>query len=234
MSNNDRVVNLYGDDLSWRAKRRGANISSQRMDDLDSRCIEYAFFLRRKRRNNFRSVDLGCGDGVQSFLLALLGYEAFAYDQEPLPHDVLSAKATYGRMRFKFRQCDLADLNTVKFPNNGVDICYSQRFIHYLHPTEARQLLEKVTKSMTRGGHLFISASGKNTEIGRAHPFRDLPLNKRFASIESTTAKKHSIHDPITVYSLGEFEEMMNLCGFETVDVWESDFGNLKGVFAKE
>lgn len=229
-----KVVNLYGDSLRNWAKRRGANISSQRIDDLDERCLEYAVSLKRKSRKNFRSLDLGCGTGVQGVRLSLLGYESHLYDQEDLPPPVRAIQDLYELMRLRYHKCNLADLSNVKLPPNGVDICYSQRFIHYLRYAEAEQLLRRIVKSMTPGGHLFISASGKSSEIGTAHPERNEPIRKRFAAIDPRYAEKHSIFDPICVYSAQELEKLMWDVGFITVDLWESDFGNVKGIFSKD
>ena len=87
---------------------------------------------------------------------------------------------------------------------------------------------------MTRGAHFFLSASGKNSEIGNSHPLRDANIRKRFDRIRSDTAEKHDILEPICVYTPRELEELMWGAGFITVDLWESGFGNVKGVFSKE
>jgi SAM-dependent methyltransferase len=229
----DKVINLYGDRLQSDVGRKGANISSQRIDDLDAQCLQYALNLKRSARRNFRSIDLGCGTGIQGVRLSLMGYESHLYDQEPIPEVLQSLRKLYELMRLRYHQGNLAKSKDIKFPTNGVDVCYSQRFIHYLRYNEALVLFMRVAKSMTPGGHVFVSASGLGSEIGLSHPQRNQPIKTRFAKIDHDTARKHSIFEPICVYSPNELKELMEAAGFLHINIWESSFGNIKGVFSK-
>ena len=228
-------LNLYGDVLPRSVGRSGANISSQRMDDLDGLCLDFALKLKLKGRRKFRALDVGCGDGIQGLRLALIGYESHLYDKEPLPEKAYGPREIYQIASMKFHRHDLTDSSKKSlFPSNGVDICYSQRFIHYLRFTEAVTLLTRIRNSMARGGHLFISASGLASEIGEAHPHRNQPVERRFERLELPIREKHSIFEKICVYSPDDLERLCVRAGFITIDLWQSGFGNVKGIFSKE
>lgn len=65
-------LNLYGDTLSKTTGIHGADISSQRIDDLDKENIKYVL-----EGCNFRGLDVGCGYGFHSIRLSLLNAEMY-------------------------------------------------------------------------------------------------------------------------------------------------------------
>ncbi|MEL8056304.1 MAG: class I SAM-dependent methyltransferase, partial [Pseudomonadota bacterium] len=207
-------LNLYGDKLPAYTGRRGANISSQRVDDLDRLCNMHSARLHIKGRKKLRTVDLGCGDGIQGLRFSLYGYESYLYDKEALPREILALRSVYPLVKFKFRKCDLSDVSNVKLPPNGVDICYSQRSIHYLDFFTARNLLSKVCDRMSSAGLLFISASGLSSEIGHAHPDKLKSVEQRYSKLPIKMANNHSIHDEICVYSSDDLEKLGRQAGF--------------------
>src|SRR6478672_1212817 len=64
-------LNRYGDTLIQTTGSHGADISIQRMDDLDITATSYALELRKKKANS-AALDLGCGGGVQGLRFASL------------------------------------------------------------------------------------------------------------------------------------------------------------------
>lgn len=225
-------LNDYGDALPKNTGKSGANISSQRMDDLDDMCIKYAQELNVSKRKQYKALDLGCGDAIMGLNLSLAGYKVLLYDEAPIPKMLYEIRDSYSRVSLKFRNIDLSKTKKSDFPINGVDIIYSQRFLHYLKYREAKQLLIHACRGITSGGHLFISVSGINSEIGLAHPQREKPVQTRFAKIRQDIADKHSIQKPICVYSKEELVTLIESIGFMKIHIWESGFGNIKGVFS--
>ncbi len=70
-------LNLYGDKVVATTGTHGADIASQRMDDLDKKCIEYALQLHDR---DVYALDIGCGLGIQGVRLAVLGVKTLLID----------------------------------------------------------------------------------------------------------------------------------------------------------
>ena len=79
-------INLYGDKLLGTSGRHGADISSQRMDELDRTTIVFAAQMEDRECT---AVDLGCGSGAHGLRLAALGLKSILIDQLPIEQTVL-------------------------------------------------------------------------------------------------------------------------------------------------
>jgi hypothetical protein len=225
-------LNLYGDVKLSSHTKFGQDIASQRFDELDRSCTRFALNLLDKGRKVNRAVDLGSGKGIQGVRLGLMGFETVIYDIEPMPNLIEEVRKLYPLCKIKKIRTDLQNIKPEFFPQ-AIDICYSQRFIHYLRFNDAVLLLKKVFANMRSGGRLFISASGLHSEIGRAHPQHDLPASERYARIEPAMAEKHDIYAPICPYSETELVELCRTSGFALIAADTSEFGNVKAIFER-
>src|SRR3984885_6710132 len=205
------------------APKYGTDVSSKRMDELDTRAVRYSLNLERKRKRFLNFVDLGAGLGIQSVRMALNGYQSFAYDLSVAPQTVASIARIYHVGRLKYITGDLGALSISAFPRT-VDILYSQRFIHYLRFDRATQLLQKLNQRMKRGAPLFLSAAGFDTELAQAHPDRAKPVTDRFSPIVSEVALKHSVTAPLCIYRVEDLQMLTRMAGFRTVDCWVTEF----------
>ena len=202
------------------------------MDELDLRTLKYGLGLGRRKRKFANFVDLGAGLAIQSVRMALNGYQAFAYDLIAAPQTLASIARSYQVGRVTYITGDLSKLSVSAFPRS-IDIIYSQRFIHYLTFEDAVSLLARLATRMKKGGHLFLSAAGFDTEIAQQHPDRSKPIAERFSVIDSEAARSHSITAALCIYRVQELELLADLAGYATVDSWITEFGNVQGVFSK-
>jgi len=86
-------LNLYGDHLSRTTGTHGADIASQRLDDLDRRCLVE---MLQSAMQHPVCLDLGCGYGYQGMRMALMGGCSHLYDLLPLPSIVSCLKEMPG------------------------------------------------------------------------------------------------------------------------------------------
>ena len=207
--------------------KHGADISSQRIDDLDVETILYALQLKERKGT---SLDLGCGIGIQGLRLASLGFKTVLIDWIPVDMTVLRVVGLNELLPLSYLMKDARALESADLPSE-IAVCYSQRFIHYLMFNEAVALLGLVRQQMLPGAKLFLSASGLLSELGHNYQGRSHELSGRFAHLSESMAEKHSIHEPVCLYTP---DDLVNLCekaSFSCDRVYLSSFGNVKGVF---
>lgn len=219
-------LNQYGDDIVRTTGRHGADISSQRLDDLDRAALRHALDTLDRCPT---AVDIGCGLGAQGARFGLMGVETTLMD-------VLDISARIEFLEEAFDICELTFLNidsrTVA-PDDlpeRIGTVYSQRFIHYLVFDDAVDLFRTVVDRLDDQGRVFVSASGLHTELGTGYPHADRPLEDRFAKLAPEMQEKHDIRERICLYTVADMEQLLRTVGVEPVQVVRSEFGNVKAI----
>jgi len=224
------IINKYGDKLIETTGAHGADISSQRMDDLDISSLTYALSLKKGKKT---ALDLGCGKGFHSLRLALLGVNVHMYDILDITQDIDLIKKTIplSDESLSFYNKKIEDV----IFDSGVmfDIVYSQRFIHYLRYDAAVELVKKIYNHTLKDGKVFISASGMNSELSSNYSCKNYPIQKRFGLLSDEMADTHGIKMPVCLYYPHELDELFLSEGFKTVKTETSLFGNVKAIFQK-
>jgi hypothetical protein len=220
-------LNLYGDSLVKTTGKHGADISSQRMDDLDVETLRYALQVKEKKG---AVLDLGCGIGIQGLRLASLGFKTLLVDWMPVDMTVLRVAGLDDLLPLSYLMKDARALESADLPAE-IAICYSQRFIHYLKFDEAVALLQLIRERMLSGAKLFLSASGLLSELGEDYSGKSHKISRRFSTLSASMAEKHNIHEPVCLYAPDELATLCQRASFSCDRVYSSAFGNVKGVF---
>lgn len=223
-------LNLYGDKVVTTTGTHGADIASQRMDDLDRKCIEHALRLNNK---NIYALEIGCGLGIQGVRLAVLGIETLLIDILDISETVEALTRLLGIGNLELLIKDARNI-THDDIQSSPDIVFSQRFIHYLKYTEARTLIACIATIMQPGSMLFISASGLYSELGQGYKDKELPLHERYCNLDNRMAEKHQIKESVCLYSEQDIKILVEPFDFTPVEVWSSSFGNIKAIFKKK
>jgi hypothetical protein len=226
----DSILNLYGEKVGKLAGTHGLDISSQRMDDLDRKCLQFAL---EQKSEDLAAVDLGCGLGIQGIRLALTGIKTLLVDTHPIGNKVKQLSELLELDTIQFLQKDARLLLPQDLPEQ-IQILYSQRFIHYLKFEEADALIGMMAQRMATGGRVFLSASGIGTELADGYADRDKAVHDRYSPLSEGMALKHQIHEPVCLYSEMDMKQLFKPHGFKEVLVWSSEFGNIKAIFERE
>lgn len=221
-------LNLYGDTLLKTTGHHGADISSQRMDDLDKENIKYVL-----EGNRLKGLDVGCGYGFHSFRLSLLNVEMHLIDilDSSDYFDGFNNTVKFN-IPIQYKKVDVNELKPDDIPDN-LDFVYSLRFIHYLPFAKAVNFLTIVSKKIKTDGMLFLSASGIDSELSENYPHKDVKLEERFSVLSASMSEKHNILEPVCLYSEKDMEHLLLLSDFTPVKIWKSDFGNIKAIAKK-
>ena len=221
-------LNIYGDSLVATTGTHGADIASQRLDDLDYRAL--SDILEHGGRP-CTAVDIGCGSGWQGARFAMLGADVHLFDLLDEPLLVRTLREEF-RLPLRYTGGDVTVVEAADLPTR-IDLGFSQRFVHYLRFDAATVLLQRFGSKMPPASKFFISASGIQSELGEEYPGRTLPLAARFAQISQLMQARHGIIEPVCLYDEAELIALMATAGFSVVDIWSSPFGNIKGVFSR-
>ena len=199
----------------------GADISSARMDDLDLMALEFC-----RKNPGAICLDCACGSGTVSAAMAAAGARVTAFDIHDTSSSVRS-KAWRSGVEVGFSVCDMREA-PLRFSGMRVGMLFSQRAIHYLPRSEALSFLSGMRRLCLDGAGLFLSASGIGSELGAGYGGAGLPVGERFHPLEPSVAERHGILLPVCLYSKEELEDLVFSAGFETLESWVSDFGNIK------
>jgi hypothetical protein len=228
MTSRREKLNLYGDVLVSTTGTHGADIGSQRIDDLDKHALTHLLTLEDPR---ISAIDLGCGFGWQGARFSMLGAAAHLYDLLSASHLVKSL-SMQEPLEISYSSCDLRRLRASELPEK-VQLAFSQRFIHYLTYQEAQRLIQTVGDRMPAHACFYISASGVDSELGDGYKDRENEISVRFSTLSASMQAKHGIVESVCLYSKADLTQLMTVAGFVECEIWESSFGNIKGVFEK-
>lgn len=231
------VLNVYGDQCKVLSANKGADIATQRADDLDQASVSYA-----KEQHGLLALDVGCGAGGQAARLAGVGAHVTGLDMPTLA-DVFAehmevSEAVYGASwgSGDFLSCDMLDI-----PNNWLEShtkvfsqITCQRAIHYVRRKQAVALLVQLRTTLADEGKIFISCSGLHSELGEGYEGKNIAVQERFSVLASDMQEKHQIKQPVCLYTQEEFSEMLIEAGWRIHTIYASAFGNIKAIAVKD
>ena len=211
----------------------GADIASQRADDLDLLAISRVQELTTAGLH-VRTLDLGAGRGAQTVRLLSAGaMSSVAVDLEDFSLDFANLLPSEGREKASFIQMDLSTpdlakkiqkLTTVKC----YDVIVCQRTIHYFPWQSAAIFVAQIAQLLVPGGRLYISASGLGSELGMGYEKTGTAPEARFGPLAQGMASKHGILAPVCLYTRDDLIAQCSTAGLHVISAQESAFGNIK------
>ena len=220
------TLNHYGDQRLLTEGAFGVDIATQRADDLDN----MALARLRSHSGLPRALDVASATGGQAIRMATAGAEVIALDITDYSAPFMAAAREAGveaRCAFEtrdIRHFDVAD----KLGKFDVVVC--QRMIHYLPYQQALDMVRGLGRALTKGGQLFLSASGLHSELGDDYHGAFTPLAERYVPLAPPMVAKHNIVGNVCLYALDEISGLIEAAGMHVVTAFTSPFGNVKVV----
>lgn len=216
------ALNIYGDSPKFSAQGHGADIATQRADDLDLMAIRHL-----ASRPDMFTIDLACGAGGQSLRMANAGADVLAMDIIDFSKEFKGYDPQPGKLHFvQFDMTNLADLNCVE----QAEVIVCQRAIHYFKFKQAVCILSHMKRLLANKGKIYLSASGIGSELGIGYQASPDSLEKRFGHLHPDMADKHGIHAEVCLYAEEDMNTLVTMAGLKIESLYSSAFGNVKAV----
>ena len=101
-------------------------------------------------------IDIGCGDGKYSFLMADKGFDVLGTDSSVVAIEVASEHLrTYSRPSLRFRKERMQDQTGMEGEFDGAVLINSY---HCLSNSDRKHVITAVSRLLVPGGHLFLTA----------------------------------------------------------------------------
>lgn len=196
----------------------GIDIASYRLDDLDRAALHFALDYKGRKV----AVDIGCGEGRVAKLLALIGFEVYAYDLLDMQEHFA------GWDTIHFIQDDVRNVEA-SLPS-GVVVAVAQRTLHHIPYKDAQNILRHLSRAMQREGRLYLSLSGLHSKLAEGYEDADKSVEERFGEVGVLGKEIYRISDKVCLYTREDAGKLLETSGWEAERIWESDFGNIKSV----
>lgn len=213
----------------------GIDISARRLDDLDKEILRFALDYKAGDKV---AVDLGCGYGRVSIILALAGFEVWLFDKRDLSeHFKQVAKALGVEDKLKFFRKDIAEITESDLPRK-FSIAVAQRVLHHLPFKKTRKLMQTVASKLGREGRVFASFSGLHSEIGKNYPHSQNVVQnaapQRFSKLSEENQEKFEMTEPVCLYEEKDVQKLFADTNLIKERLYKSSFGNVKVIYYKQ
>jgi len=207
----------------------GIDISKSRFDDIDRAVVEFALKYKGKKV----AVDIGCGSGRVSIVLALMGFDVWLVDIQDLSDYFNRVGEALGILdKIHFINKDITELIGEDLPTD-ITIAISQRTLHHIKYQYAKNILELVCNKMISGGKLFASVSGINSNLSEGYECCGSPVNSRFCEVGEVGKTTYGIAGSVCLYKQKEVLDMLEGAGLTVNNIYKSAFGNIKALCTK-
>lgn len=206
--------NPYGDKPTFLTQGHGADIASQRADDLDNLALDYITPC-------CSALDFASGAGGQAARMQARGATVTAIDIADM-----SAVIPAG---IRFLQGDMRHPSLL-LKDTTYRVIVWQRAVHYLPFNEASKALQELARHLLEDGKIYISASGINSELGNDYTGRSESATNRYCPLSITMANKHDIYGNVCLYQETDMQQLAQKAGLAVETLFTSTFGNIKCV----
>lgn len=117
---------------------------------------ELEAFLKSNHPPVGEALDIGCGEGRNSLLLARYGYHVHAIDASS---EGIQKLEKYARSHdFETIECSVADARTLQLAPNSYDAIVAVTILDHMTEGEGKKVTESLITSLKPGGFIYIEA----------------------------------------------------------------------------
>jgi trans-aconitate methyltransferase len=140
-----------------------------------------------------RIIDLGCGTGPLTAMIAERGAHVIGLDQSP--EMIAAARSQFPKIQF-----ELADATSFKAPEEQ-DAIFSNAVLHWVHPPEAA--VAAIARALRPGGRFVAEFGGKGC------------MARTIAAVNQALGEPDLERRPWFFPSIGEYAPLLEAHGFE-------------------
>ncbi len=212
-------------------EQHGIDISERRLDDLDKQVLQFALGYKVGDKV---AIDIGCGFGRVSIMLALAGFEVWLFDKRDLSqHFAKVSEVLELGEKLKFFRKDISEITEEDLPKR-YSIAIAQRVLHHLPFTHAKQLIGTVASKLGRSGRVFVSFSGLESEIAKGYGCRAEPVEQRYCKVNKENREKFEMTESVCLYNKNDVKKLFVGNSLVKEKLYISSFGNIKAVYYNE
>ena len=108
------------------------------------------------------ALDIGAGEGRNSFMLAKEGFEVEAVDKIAVGLNKLKEFAQKQNLKIKTKVCDINDFN---FKKDHYSLIVAIAALDFLKKSEIENLIPKIEESLREGGVVYLSVFSKKDDL---------------------------------------------------------------------
>jgi SAM-dependent methyltransferase len=211
-------------------KTTGIDIISKRFSSFEKKAIRKCLELKK----DDVIYDIGSGQSYFSIVLAFLGKKVYAIDKDFEKFSFLKINILKKLFRLKNLHIHKKDISKMEYKDfENISLVYSGRFLHYLRYSEAQQLLKILRKKLKKGGMLYFSVSGIDSDLAKGYNVKNIKIENRFFKIPKNLQNQFSIKEKVCLYSETEARELFSQF-FSVLEVSKTAFGNICITAVKE
>lgn len=131
--------------------------------------------INRGKINPCKTIDLGCGTGINAIYLASKRFIVTGIDISPAAIKIAKRNADEKKVKCNFIIADvLSDLNEI---DRNYDFAYDWELLHHIFPENRQNYIKNVYNLLNQGGtYLSVSFSEKDSCFGGQGKYRETPL----------------------------------------------------------
>jgi len=139
-------------------------------------CLDEDVVLNLVSSSNKKILDLGCGYGYVSYLLAKKFPDSQVIGMDTNSFRISQAKQSFKLKNLKFFVADASKLNF----KNRFDIILAIDLFHHIPSKIHNKVLEKVSKHLIKGGTFILRDISKSSSLRAFNTIHDLIINRCF------------------------------------------------------
>jgi len=206
----------------------GIDIAKQRIDEQDRQILQHVLKEEWKVK---KCLILGSGEGRISVMLAVLGFEVVCVDIDDYSDFYNSVNKTFNfKKPIIFIQKDIQKLQKEDH-GREFSLILGQRVFHYLPYDSHLALMNILPGYMSKKGFLYTAVSCVDSAMGDGYRPAHTNTEDRFGLLSPEMQKRFSLYVPVCLYAYKEYKKMMSQTYFKKVALYQTSFGNIKGIF---